>query len=287
MILPDFTIHSRINQTWEYSGIDSPDSCLDTKHFKSYPYSVSYQYNSRGYRDHEWPDDLQRAVWCIGDSFTVGIGSPVEHTWPRVLASTSGLRTINVSMDGASNNWIARHAVKILDIVKPGVMVIHWSYLHRREGVTHINSKAKSNFLNYYKNIKDPSWPDITKVENFGSLPIHIQNELLNFNDNSGWRKKISDEELRLWHIRSEIHEDISNTLECIGLVDRHRQDSRLIHSFIPEFIGGDQSNFYRQLKTDNPVIQELHRLDLARDGHHYDIKTSENFVQQIMQVLD
>ena len=77
MILPDFTISSKINQNWAYSGMDSPDLCLDSKHFKSYPYSVSYQYNSRGYRDHEWPDDLQNAVWCIGDSFTVGIGSPV------------------------------------------------------------------------------------------------------------------------------------------------------------------------------------------------------------------
>jgi hypothetical protein len=287
MILPDFTIPSRIDQNCEYTGMDSPDLCLDSKHFKSYPYSVSYQYNSRGYRDHEWPDDLQRAVWCIGDSFTVGIGSPVEHTWSRILESKTGLRTINISMDGASNNWIARHAVKILNIVKPKVMVMHWSYLHRREGITHINAKAKSSFLNHYKNIKDPSWPDIKNVENFGSLPIYIQNELLNLNDDTGWRKKISDEELRLWHIRSEIHEDISNTVECVDLVDYHQQDSRIIHSFIPEFIGGDRSNFYQQLKTDNPVIQELQRLDLSRDGHHYDIKTSENFVQQIMQVLN
>jgi hypothetical protein len=287
MILPNFTIPSRIDQNWAYSGIDSPDLCLDPKHFKSYPYSVSYQYNSRGYRDHEWPDDLQHAVWCIGDSFTVGLGSPVEHTWPRVLESTTGSRTINISMDGASNNWIARHAVNILNIVKPSVIIIHWSYLHRREGITHINSKAKSTFLNYYKNIKDPSWPDVTNVENFGSLPINIQNELLNFNDDAKWRKQINDEDLRLWHIRSEIHEDISNTLECINLVDYHRQDGRIIHSFIPEFVSGYQSNFYQQLKTDNPVIQELHRLDLARDGHHYDIKTSENFVRQIMQVLN
>jgi hypothetical protein len=36
-------------------------------------------------------------------------------------------------MDGASNNWIARRAKHILDTVDPCHMVVHWSFLHRRE----------------------------------------------------------------------------------------------------------------------------------------------------------
>jgi len=289
VMLPNFILPSRANQQWEYSGIDSLEKCLDKTHFARYPHKVTYNYNSRGFRDQEWPSDheLQQAIWCIGDSFTVGIGGPPEHAWPYLLEQHTGQRTINVSMDGASNNWIARHAVDVLTVVKPDVMIIHWSYLHRREGLADINIDAKNSFLNYYKNIKDPLWPEITDIENFSSLPVYIQNEILKPHDNQSWREQLNDEELKLWHINSEIHEDISNTLECIDLVDSHQQDTNIIHSFIPEFIIECQSTFYQQLKTDNTVIQELPRVDLARDSHHYGIKTSENFVQQIMQVLN
>jgi hypothetical protein len=51
LILPDFILPSRVNQHWQYTGLDSEDQCLNPKHFKSYPHPVTYQYNSRGCRD--------------------------------------------------------------------------------------------------------------------------------------------------------------------------------------------------------------------------------------------
>ena len=56
MILPDFILPSRQNQVWDESGLDSYAACLDKKHFKSYPHKVEYRYNSRGFRDTEWPE---------------------------------------------------------------------------------------------------------------------------------------------------------------------------------------------------------------------------------------
>ena len=84
---------------------------------RQYLHPITYNYNSRGFRDQEWPDsmtELREATWCVGDSFTVGLGSPVTHTWPNVLQQTLQKKTINVSMDGASNNLIARKVLKIL-----------------------------------------------------------------------------------------------------------------------------------------------------------------------------
>ena len=127
MILPDLSIPSKANQYRQFSGLDSPELCLDDAHFENYPYNVNYRYNSRGFRDSEWPDNLTDAVWCIGDSFTVGIGSSIDHTWPVVLSKTVGRRIINVSMDGASNNWIARKASQILAAVASSTFVLHWS----------------------------------------------------------------------------------------------------------------------------------------------------------------
>jgi hypothetical protein len=285
MILPDFVCPSRVNQHWKYSGVDSPDLCLDKKHFNSYPYAIEYVYNSRGYRDQEWPTQLNQlkdAVWCIGDSFTVGLGSPVEHTWCYILQQQTGQRTINVSMDGASNNWIARQAQNILTEICPEMLIIHWSYLHRREGLQSLEETKKFIFFMHYENVREPDWPNISQIEQFTELPTHIQNELLSGHDRS-WRQDITDDQLRLWHIKTDVQQDIDNTQQCIDLVEQHAAECQLIHSFIP----GSGRRLHTEFQTRFPMIDDFDCLDLARDGHHYDIKTSEYFVQQIQQVLN
>ena len=39
------------------SGSDSPEECLSKDHFLNYTKDISYNYNSRGFRDNEWPDE--------------------------------------------------------------------------------------------------------------------------------------------------------------------------------------------------------------------------------------
>ena len=130
MTLPGFVLTSKINKIE-----DNPnqDACFDPAHYSRYPWPVVYQYNSRGYRDQEWPEDLHNAIWCFGDSFTVGIGSPWAHTWCYCLQYLAKQRTINISLNGASNNWIARKVQELLAEVIPPVIVVQWSYIHRRE----------------------------------------------------------------------------------------------------------------------------------------------------------
>lgn len=127
------TLPQLANRQFDYSGIDSFRGCLDKKLFLQWPHRVNYNYNSRGFRDQEWPQDLSSAVWCFGDSFTVGIGSCFEHTWPQLLSQHSQRRVINVSMDGASNEWIARQVCDAYDLAQSCNLVLMWSYLHRRE----------------------------------------------------------------------------------------------------------------------------------------------------------
>lgn len=289
MILAEVQLKNRSNEHCEQQGLDTLDRSPDPDWFRSFPDHIDYRYNSRGFRDTEWPtdlDQLQNSIWCMGDSFTVGIGSAFDHTWPQVLQAKTATRCINVSMDGASNNWIARQAVKILQEVQPRIMVIHWSYLHRREGLTKLNSEAKYRFIMHYQNIKDPSWPSLNELDQFSNLPVHIQNEILNQHNNL-WRQDITDDQLRLWHIRSDVEEDIDNTYQCVNLVDQHSGSTQVVHSFIPGFVQGYQPQFFERLQTAHAVIPEFARLDLARDKHHYDIKTCDFFVQQILQVLN
>jgi hypothetical protein len=288
LILPDFILPSRVNQCWQYSGIDSYEDCKDKRHFEAYPYTVEYQYNSRGYRDQEWPDsveELKNSIWCIGDSFTVGLGSPINHTWPWLLQQQTKLRTINVSMDGASNNWIARKTIDILQKIKPQHIVIHWSYIHRREA--NYDSVYNTFWSQFYQAVRDSTWPASCSLDQIDNLPTNVKHELLTWPE--PW-PTVDDEDLRLFNQPDATNDDdLVNTLNCINAVNRASADTKIIHSFIPDFCENSQQ-VQQQLSLSLQHIyhiSEFKKLDLARDGHHYDIKTSQVFVNQIIAQID
>lgn len=284
MILPTFVLPSRVDQHWHYSGIDSLEFCLDQQQFNSYLHPIEYHYNSRGFRDAEWPtglEDLNSAVWCIGDSFTVGIGSAHSHTWTQVLQSRSARRTINVGMDGASNQWIARKAVDILTTLTPKDLIIHWSYVHRRE--VDYMTVLEQRWASWYSASRDSSWPATLPLKDFSQLSLTQQLELQYVHK---WNWQVSDDTRVIQAVNSSTVEDIDLTIECINAVNSYAGNCNVIHSFIPDFVEPkNHAEFCQRLPKDF-VMLELEKLDLARDGHHYDIVTSEFFVDQLLPRL-
>lgn len=292
MILPDFVLSSRANQCWHTSGLDSLEHCLDPKHFKKYPHAVTYQYNSRGFRDCEWPSDqeqLQNAIWCVGDSFTVGIGSPIEHCWPRILQQQFGTRTINVSMDGASNDWIARKSVAILQQIQPSALIIHWSYLHRREITREeiFHKHGDQSLKEIYSMFKKTDWPDCDTVAEFYNLPMEIQQEVL-----PHWvPPEYTDEERRRQEI-TDLVNDLENIKNNVSQVLKNNKNTKIIHSFVPNFADHDTAQDLQAIidqlckEFDIDIVDYFSNLDYARDRHHYDKKTADYFVQQLLNFL-
>ena len=281
-MLADLILHSRVNQTWNFSGMDSPEECMNKLHFARYPHKVIYNYNSRGFRDREWPDNLQDAIWCIGDSFTVGLGAPIEHTWPYLLEQRTGQRTINVSMDGAANDWISRRTVDIIKEIDPKKIIVHWSYLQRREAddATALEQKWKYTYSQLY----EKSWPKMIPFNEFDTLPLEIQTKI---KDSCDWDTfhEINDESRRMWRIK--IGEgDIENGISNINKVNQ--PNSKVIHSFVPEFSAKeDTEKFYVELdKLDVKYIAEIPKLDLARDYHHYGLASANYLVDRLLPLL-
>ena len=238
------------NERLDFTGIDSYVTCLNKKHFNAYPNKISYKYNSRGFRDEEWPENLQDAIWCIGDSFTVGIGQPVEETWSSMLQKKLGTRTINISIDGASNTWIARKAKYILKEISPATIVIQWSYTTRRE-------------------LNDASLSDIERRRHYSEKDILIDAN------------------------------DAKDFIKCFLDVETHKGNTDVVHTFIPHWSISpgiylfENSNFIKLLfkyhglyANDIKLTTDSTQLDYARDGHHYDIKTSSKYVAHIMKLL-
>jgi hypothetical protein len=281
MILPELVILSRVNQTFAESGLDSLTQCPDKDHFINYPYKVEYCYNSRGFRDQEWPesiDDLQNSIWCIGDSFTAGIGSPLLHTWPQVLQQNIKKRVINVSMDGASNEWIARRTLDIANRIQPKHIIIMWSYFHRREDPdSRLTDEARrieyakttanddiENFLNCINQVKRNTQSQIIHFCIPGVVAVvdQVSDITRSWNNFKGddWPQNppVTIEEMEKlpnWVIRELKYKfnyynklkDLLSTLESADVV------SKINGLYIP-------------------VLQ----IDRARDYHHFDLLTSQ-----------
>jgi len=207
----------------DFSGMDSINGCQDKKHFSSYKKPISYRFNAMGYRDNEWPNSLNNLIWCIGDSFTLGLGQPVHETWPKMLESRTGLRCLNLGEDGCSNDSIQLKAQFISKNYLPSVLVIMWSYLHRR----YIDGRN----VHFDR-------------ENFGN-EYDIKNFVSNY-----------------------------KAVENIGC--------NVVHSVIPNCcIDKDIRPTVDRLLPNNDIIW-IKQLDRSRDGHHFDIKTSDGLSRLI-----
>ena len=141
-------VPEKIGWKSNYFGMDSLELCNDRQHFLNYSKKITYEYNSKGFRDHEWPTDLSDVIWCVGDSFTTGIGQPIKETWTQLLEKKINKKCINLGEDGCSNDTISLRVKKICSLYKPKLIIVMWSYLNRRR----INNKNvhfdKNNFNN-------------------------------------------------------------------------------------------------------------------------------------------
>lgn len=284
MILPDFVLPSRQHQIWTESGIDSLGQCLDKKHFKSYPHQIEYRYNSRGFRDAEWPEDLaqlKQAIWCLGDSFTVGIGSPLEHTWVVQVGNQLDTRTINVSLEGASNYWIFRKTLDILTHIQPDVIIIQWSYIHRTESndvtLSDEDRRAKYDPDNWYNDL-DLGLAFIELVKKVEVAKQHTK-VIHSFIPKFGIGIDISD----TWaQISGPDWPACPTTLDEFNALG-----SGIVNELINFFKLYDRFNLYYNLHHNIEYMPEIKKLDQARDSHHYDILTAQHFATGVRQLLN
>jgi hypothetical protein len=91
---------------------------------------------------------------------------------------------------------------------------------------------------------------------------------------------------LREHTMLTSTEEDIEYTVGNINHLEANKKSTKIIHSFIPDFTPKDYQGLVES-QISGLAIPEVKRLDLARDGHHYDIKTSTEFVQQIIKLLN
>jgi len=277
-LLPTVMVHSRISQSCAFSGMDQPTYCADPDHFENYPNEIYYHYNQRGFRDLDWPeatDELKNAIWCVGDSFTKGVGQPWANTWPQRLLAKLGTRTINVSLDGASNQWISRVAVDILRQVQPRNMVIMWSYIHRRESDD--TSRPAEDRVIHCVNSTFEQDLDLL-LECLQQVKNHEKSTCIVHTAIPGYRPT-----MRPWtHIRKpDWPHKIPGTVAELNALPQHIQDEIYSLDFLMADIHTNE-----KIQNNTRVIEIINQLDRARDGHHFDCVTADWIVEQIVPQL-
>lgn len=285
MILPEFSLEFRKNKVWEQSGLDSSDLCLDKTHFKNYPYKVNYHYNSRGFRDSEWPenfDDLRQSIWCVGDSFTVGIGSPLEHTWVNILQNVTGRRCINISMDGASNEWIVRKTLEIINVIDPIMPIsLQYSYWHRREDInTHLSDEVRRQQFRVEDSFSELAKLFVTQHQSLISTGKDIV-----FSSVTNAFPKMKESLEETWNLHFQKHERFAKTPCPTSMTDFNLLHPTLkadatqnpqIANFIEMYTIINSNQFY-----------QVDQIDYARDKWHYDKLTATNVANYVATFID
>jgi hypothetical protein len=282
MLLPNFVLPELKNAVLDTTGLDSIEFCKDRKHFEKFNLPVSYRYNSRGFRDVEWPSDPQQSIWCMGDSFTVGLGLTFELTWPQQIRANLDVDTISVAMDGASNQWIARKSCQVLEQIRPKHMVILWSYFHRRE-------------------LLDPTITDMARRLHYTD-PDQL---IIDCDDFETCVKSVTDANKSTSIIHVMIP-DCHDVVHAGSIWDRIRGESwpeQLPASLtdLSEFVQHEITHVHgmydeleklcqcntrlENLKTTTQFV-DYDVVDLARDGYHFGPKTSELLGKKLCGII-
>ena len=199
-------------------GMDSQELCMDLAHFRSYPKKINYRYNSRGFRDHEWPEDLSDVIWCVGDSFTVGIGQPFDETWPQVLQKKTNKRCLNIGEEGCSNDTISLRIQEINKLYNPKLIVVMWSYFNRRR-VNGVNVQYDEREFSDEQDLRN----FVSNYETVNSLPINVCNLTIPtpFSDEDAVKKAYPDLNFvkHLDYARDYFHFDVKTSNGICDLI--------------------------------------------------------------------
>ena len=260
MILPWLTTEYA-GQTLDYIGTDDPENPYtiktfnyDMKPFYEYPHEVKYVFNSRGYRDEEWPDDdkLQDAIWCLGDSSCMGSAIPYELSWSRLLQKETGVRCINIAHPGNGYDENVNQAIRIFKELEPKVLIISWTWIHRN--VEHEDRRRRAG------------------IHNIGAQALNVLKKMFVSID-----------------MDSPDVQDIKYCLDLVNKLEANKGKTQLIHVFLDPFsLRHDIYKMYIKRVTKLPITYTMFKLrDVGRDQYfHYGIETHREITDALKKLF-
>lgn len=132
------TTRANIKST-HWHGTDSLEAFEKNKPAGWTEDSISYAVNKQGYRSMEFVDDGNFTVASYGCSMTMGVGVPVEYTWPEIFCKLLQKQTgnivnnFNLGWGGSSTDHICRTLFCAVPVLKPNLVLMYLPDMYRRE----------------------------------------------------------------------------------------------------------------------------------------------------------
>ena len=119
-------ISERKNKIENASGTDDSGLC-------------TYTYNELGFRsDSIYKEGFK--ILSLGCSLTEGVGVDDTETWPAQLCKyIPNSVNLNFGTGGRSNDYITRCLISYFDLIKPDLVLVLYTYKHRRELYTNLD----------------------------------------------------------------------------------------------------------------------------------------------------
>jgi hypothetical protein len=129
-----------------------------------------YTFNELGFRG-DSPKKKGIKIMSVGCSHTEGIGVHDRQTWSYYLSRMipNGV-DLNLGISGRSNDYIARSVVTWVDEMKPSIVLVMYTYPHRREYYKENGDVEpySNNPWGYFDTEKDGriTWANMTSASN-------------------------------------------------------------------------------------------------------------------------
>lgn len=163
-----FSLQDRINQIHKTSGSDNTGIC-------------TYTYNELGFRGESLYKNGFR-VMSLGCSITEGVGVNDDETWPAQFCSNiNNSVNLNFGTGGRSNDFICRCLLSYYDLIKPDLVLIMYTFSHRREIYT------QDNFIEPY--IPTKVWGRLAETEEGNKIQKSLDNLQNDNEDFINWYK--------------------------------------------------------------------------------------------------
>lgn len=161
------------NQILFWNGSDNYEAFIKNPTKGYTETSITYSYNSYGYREEEFNLNSKPNILCLGCSHTEGIGLNINDVWvTHVKNNFKDHSVYNLGLGGGSADTVARILTNTVDIFNPKIVFILWPSIARYETYS-----AQKAMYNGHWNINNLSVMEYLQDENIYN--IFCKNKLI------------------------------------------------------------------------------------------------------------
>lgn len=113
------------------SHLEVPEKRALLEKYRWIDAKFTYRFNKEGFRCDEFTNIS--SIVFLGCSMTMGIGLPVEFTWPYLVSNNLNLSCYNLGIAGSSNDTAFRMAYAWLEKINPTMVIFCQTFSHRWE----------------------------------------------------------------------------------------------------------------------------------------------------------